>query len=562
MSETGRTPKLGIVYGLSAVGLLIVVLASAGPKVTSVPLDAEFGLLQLLPVSYAIGITFMGIAFVVALRSDSQTAFAVTGLVLFASFAATPILFEVNPPVWDGYTHLASAQVIVRSGHLHSDPGEYAANWPGLFILVAFQTVVGGVDGISMLRLFPVLTGGLTFLSLFVFLRSFFPQSIARLGAATGSFFAVWAQFHLSPQSVGLILMLLTLGTVLRESVYSRAAGSLLFVGLVVTHPTSSFLLLCVFVADAALSRAARGKSRSHPSSAGSVNGLTQTPALAFGVSWLGWLFFRASGSSRVAETGILDRMVSILQVPEQTINIATARTVESIFNWAPIIRFSSLAIFVTTGIVALIALSRTRRHRRLAQFLWATLAGLVLAGFLDIFAFGGLLYDRSLMLFALVMPATCFAGIGVWRVRKLARQTILAVVVVAALVTAATAYYQEALYFVSDESVAVSEFLEQTAPGPLILDGLFPAPVWLDTDSSIRGSLLGFYAIYPQTFSELQGYTDAYAVFDDTARLWYVQSRGVDIYSFYEVQQSQLSLIYANGRADIYFIPALGPSG
>ncbi len=562
MSRSTFTRKRGLPLGFAIVGLLTIVSAGMNTRINEIPPSVEFGLLQLLPLSYWLGLSLMGLGMVLALRCKSQALIAVTGTLFFAMFAGTPVLFEPNPPVWGGYTHLSTAQDIGRFARLPTAPELYSTNWPGLFLVAWFLSVVGAVAPLQMLGMFPFVTGGLTFLALFVLLRWMFPEPVAGAGSILGSLLNVWAQFHLSPQSLGLVLALLVLATVWRRRIAGRTASALLFVGLVVSHPTSTLLLLSMFILHVALTHGGllRRTVATHISTRD--DRFAHNPALSFVTVWLGWLFFQAVGSAQVAETTILARIGTILQVPEQTINIATARSVENIFIWAPLIRLASLLIYAVIGILALVLLSRTTKSRRLARFLWAALIGLVLIGVMDILLFQGLFYDRSFMLFAVLAPSICLTGIGTWKVRRQISHGILALLLVAGVAAASTTYYQETFYFVSDESVAVSEFLERAEPGSLVLDGLFPTPVWLNAEDRAPRTDLGFYTVYPSAFEEFRGGATVYAVFDPTAELWYRQWRGMEIYQFYETDRTLYSLIYANGRATIFLINSAVPEG
>ncbi len=550
-----RAPRNGFVLGFALLGLVTVVIAGITTWVGEIPTTAEFGLLQLLPLSYWVGLLMMGVAMALALRNGSKTLIVLTGTLFFAIFAGTPVLFEPNPPVWDGYVHLSAALQLGQSGHLLATPELYSTNWPGAFLVVWFLSVVGAVAPLQLLSIFPFLTGGLTFLALFVFLRSLFPQSQAAVGSILGSLLNVWAQFHLSPQSLGLFIALLVLGTVWRRGIPLRSANAILFVGLVIIHPISTILLLSVFIVDVAITYVRRLRQTSTLSESGNDLSFTHSPALPFGAAWLGWLFFQATGSSRIAESTILARIGAILEIPEQAVNLATARAIENIFVWAPLIRSASLLIYAIIVIIALILLSRRPKSRRMAHFLWAAIVGMILVGGSDILFFRGVFFDRALMLFGVIAPAICLAGFSTSKIPKLMRHIVIAVLLMTSMAAASTIYYQEVFYFVSDESVAVSGYLERVESGSVVLDGLFPIPVWLDIEDRTPRTDRGFFSIYPVSFDEFSRDRSVYAVFDPAAKAWYQQWRGINIYRLYEANRSNHSLIYANGVADIYLI-------
>ncbi len=549
------TPRNGFVLGFALLGLITVVIASITTRVNEIPISAEFGLLQLLPVSYWMGLSMMGVAMALALRNGSKTLIILTGALFFAIFAGTPVLFEPNPPVWDGYVHLSAAQELGVSGHLPTALDEYSTNWPGAFLVVWFLSAVGAVVPLHLLGIFPFLTGGLTFLALFVFLRSLFPHFQAAVGSILGSLLNVWAQFHLSPQSLGLFIALLVLGTVWQRGIPLRFASIILFVGLVVIHPISTILLLSVLIVDVAIAYVRRLRQTSSLSESGNDLSFAHSPALPFGAAWIGWLFFQATGSSRVAESTVLARIGAILEIPEQAVNLATARAIENIFVWAPLIRSASLLTYAVIVVIALVLLSRKPKSRRLAHFLWAAIVGTILVGGSDILFFQGIFFDRSLMLFSILAPAICLAGISASKMRRLKRHSVMAVLLVTSMAAASTIYYQEVFYFVSDESVAVSGYLQGVKPDSIVLDGLFPMPVWLDFEDRTPRTDFGFFVLYPITFEELSGEQYVYAVFDPAAKIWYQQWRGIDIYRSYEANRSSHSLIYANGVADIYLV-------
>ena len=544
-----------LILGFTAAGFAIIVLSSLTTLVTEIPTAAEFGLLELLPWTYWVGMLLMGLAVFLAIRGGRNGLFAVAGALFFAALAGTPVLFEPNPPIWDAYIHLAEAQNIGLDGRLPAGLVEYSANWPGFFLTAWMASSAIGGAPLELLSLFPFLMGGLTFLALFVFLRSFFSPATAAIGSVLGSLLNVWAQFHLSPQSVGLILAFLVLATVWRRKTPFRIAAAVLFVGLVVSHPTSTILILGVIIADVALTYLLRIRRSGVPFPGKREKGFAYSPALAYGAVWVAWLFFQAAGSAQAAETALLTEIGNILQVPEQTLNLATARSLENLFVLAPLVRLGTLASFGIIAVIGLIVLTRREKSRRIAQFFWAALGSLVLFVLADILFFGGALYDRGLMVFALLTPVLGVAGLAALRLRKPIRQAILALFLLISLAAASTVYYQEAFYFVPDRAVAVSGFLDRAEPDSLVLDGFFPAPVWLDIQSRTRYTGLGFFIVFDTHFDAFGDGTHVYAVFDDTAELWYRQWRGIDVFQFYEDNRTRHSNIYADGRATIYLI-------
>ena len=229
--------------------MLNLAAASLSTRVVNFPLSAQFGLLQLVPPTYWIGMGLLGLAAVLALRERSDALILGTGVLLLAAFAGTPSLFEANPRYWDSYLHLSLGIAIQATGHIPvGDISQYSANWPGTFLFDAILLETSGTPPLALLTVYPFLTGGITFVAMFVFLRSTFPRPVAGMAAILSSFLAVWAQYHLSPQSLGFVLMLLILSTMWRPEGRWRALSATLFVGLVVSHPTSTLLLLSILI--------------------------------------------------------------------------------------------------------------------------------------------------------------------------------------------------------------------------------------------------------------------------------------------------------------------------
>lgn len=556
-----RSLKVPIALGFSLAGFATILYTGSQTEITHIPPTAQFGLLQILPMAYWFGLVLMGIGIAVALRAPSEALIVATGVLLFAAFAGTSVLFESNPSIWDSYHHFRESQFIGATMHIPTEPDRYAANWPGFFLIAWFLSQMGGFAPIAFLATYPFLAGGLGYLALFLFLRSLFPVYLAGAGSVIGSLFNVWAQFHVSPQSMGLFFFLLILATAWKRTIPWRVTNALLFVGLVLTHPTSILLLLSVLAVDLALAYYRKLPALIAGATPTPEGRYAFTPIATYAILWLGWLFFQARGSSQVAETVVLTRMGAILRIPESTANIATARTLENVWFWASAIRLAALAFFAWIGFLSLLLLWRKTRYRRFAQFLGAFLIGAIVFALIDIFAFRGQFYDRSFMLFALLAPSVGLTAAVVRGIPKAARVLIAAILLAFALACGSTIYYQESLYFVSDESVAVSQFLDRMGPTVLVVDGLYPEPIWRGTDLGPDRSTLAFYTIYPDHLNSIHGRSAVLAVFDDVSELWYGQYRGINILRFYVRESGNYSLIYANGQAEIFLIrgPASG---
>jgi len=491
----------------------------------------------------------LGFAAVLALREQSDALILGTGVLLVAALAGTPSLFEANPRYWDSYLHFSQGLAIQGTGHLPlGNIAQYSANWPGTFLFDAILVETTGMSPLLLLMVYPFLAGGITFVAMFVFLRSTFPRPVAGMAAILSSLLAVWAQYHLSPQSLGFVLMLLILSTMWRPQSRWRALSATLFVGLVVSHPTSTLVLLSILIVFTIFGLLPFRKSPQAKKDARFARRVT----FAYGTMWFAWLFFHATGSSQAAETAIVTRIGNLISLPEATLNLATARAVENLYTVAPLIRLGSLGLYGLLSLPALFILLRRPESRPLGRFVLAGLLGPSVIAGADILGFGGQFYDRSLLFFATLLPAVCLTAFRGIRMPKIAYRGIVAVLVAASLAAASTVYYQEAFNNVTDQAIATSQFLERVPPKSVVLDGAFPQPVWVPPGNQTTYGLLDFVHTYPTPLQNMTG-TPTYVVFDPTAQLWYRQWRGINIYRFYDTERPSLARIYDNGKGAIY---------
>jgi hypothetical protein len=555
---TKRT-KAGLVLGFTLAGILLVVYASATHPVLQVPLTDQFGLLQEVPLTYWLGLGLLAFSVFLAARGDSDLLFVVVGAAFLGMLAGSAALLEPNPPVWDSYLHFASAETIVRTGRIPTDPSEYAANWPGLFLVAAFTDLIGGLAPLQFVTLFPIFSGCFTFLALFVFLRAWFPAYVTRPASILTAVLNVWAQYHVSPQGIGLSLALLVLATAWDKRVPVRVANAALFLGLVLSHATSTIFLLGILGLDVVIAqffprREVTGGERVVPFGKGA------SPFVTYVTVWLGWLFFIASGSAETAKTAVATQIGSILQVGEATAGVVASRSVENIYVWPPRLRLAALGVFGIVSLISLFVLFRKEQTRSRGRFFVAAFLALGVLGLSDILFFGGQIYDRAFMFFAVLAPPLCLLGLHDLHLRPSLWRVVVVGLLVASVAAAATSNYQEPFYLVNDQSMAVSQFLSTHGGGVLVLDGVYPEPVNLLTHQANLVTGLPFYTAYPLPLTFYSNTTPSVAVFDPTARIWYVQGHGINIYQYYEAEKAQFSVIYDSGYAQIYLLNGAVP--
>ena len=564
-----RRSKTGLVAGFAVAGILVVLYAARTRPVLGIPLDAQLGLLQLLPPVYWAGIALVGLSLGLSARGESDALFVLAGAVFVAVLAGTPILFEPNPPVWDAYIHFAGAEFIIRTGHLPTDPTQYAANWPGLFLVVAFQNLLGSLTPLQYIGLFPFFSGAITFVALFLFFRSFFSSGLARSASIVSMLLDVWAQYWVSPQGVGLALALLVLATAWDRRIPLRATSALLFLGLVVSHTTSTIFLLAFFGIDAVFALTvprlvaalhiegplARVSPKSRKTATEWRDALKYNPFLLYATVWVGWLVFVASGTAQTARVALITEIGSLLQVGTKAETVVAQRTLGNIFVWAPRIRLAALALFGLVAVVALVVAYRKTQSRGRARFLAASLAGLSILALMDILFLHAQVYDRALMFFAVLVPAICFYGLAQLHLSPSTKRVVFVILAAGSLAAASTAYYQEAYYFVPNQLISVSQYYSIPGSHVLVFGEILPTPVWaMDQGASPWGQLsFGSARLIPP--SEYNGSTAILAGFDPTTKLWYDLGLGVGPYEYFANQQANYSRVYDNGFVQAYLL-------
>ncbi len=570
-SEGARSlqSKAGLVVGFAVAGILVILYAARTRPVLEIPLDAQLGLMQLLPPAYWLGVALLGLSLGLAARGDSDFLFALAGAVLLGVLAGTPILFEPNPPVWDAYTHFAGAEFIVRTGRLPTNPNQYAANWPGLFLVVAFTNLLGSLTPLQYIGLFPFFSGAITFVALFLFLRSFFSSGIARSASIVSSLLDVWAQYWVSPQGVGLALALLVLATAWDRRIPVRLISALLFLGLAVSHTTSTIFLLAFFGVDALIvlvvprlaaflgiaDLLARTAPKSKRTAAEWHDALKYNPFVLYFTVWFGWLVYVATGTAATARIAVITEIGNLLQLGARTEAVVTERTLANIFVWAPRLRLVALALFGLVALIALAAAYRKTQSRGRARFLTASLVGLLALALMDILFLHAQVYDRAFMFFAIFAPGICLYGLGQLHLKASTRHVVFVVLVIGSVAAASTLYYQEAYNFVPNQVVSAAHFYSIPGGNVLVLGEFLPTPVWELDQGPSPWSQLTFGDGRLGLHEMLNGSTAVFAGFDPTTKLWYYLGFGVGPYQYFADQQANYSRVYDNGFVQAYLL-------
>ena len=85
-----RSFRALLVAGYAVAGVVQVAVAARSKQIVDIPLSAQFGLFQLLPPTYWVGMGLIGFAIVLALRERSEILIVATGMLFLSILAGTP----------------------------------------------------------------------------------------------------------------------------------------------------------------------------------------------------------------------------------------------------------------------------------------------------------------------------------------------------------------------------------------------------------------------------------------------------------------------------------------
>ncbi len=527
-----------------------------------IPLDKQLGLLQVLPWNYWIGFGACLVSLVIGIRVDSNRTFLLKAFILFLLIWGIPVLFEKNAPVWDGYRHLKGALEIVFTGSLPTyDINLYSVNWPGFFIFTGVLKEVPNINPWIFIKFYPILASGLTIAAISLFLKKYLSRTTGRIALLILSFLCVWFQFHVSPQSIGLVLGILTLFCLEQRSRPWRILAIILFTSLLISHATIMFIVLATALVAFLLE-----KSKSRLKSNQSPNQETRYSALLFAVLTTSWLLWNALGTSEVLMKRLVSQIAQIFLFDERVGSILAVRTTENIYPIPPIVRIGALGVFILISMIYLAYVatrqfykgSKNEDNRRRPNL--TIPISLVLVAFIltaaDVLTFGGQFYDRNILIVAVISPifAVLFAYTFGKNVkaskqakgeRKYLTKSRTCVVVITCLCVVAfanftTVFYQENLYIVPDASFAARDFLENSASnGTTIEGGMFPS----DFEKLEKE---GEDAQYPTTSHII--------VLDVHTEIWMRQWLGKNAYDAMRNETTTMNKTYVNGEYEMFW--------
>ncbi len=533
---------------LSVAGFLVVLSSSIGSHIESIPTSNQFGLLQMLPPMYWVGIGTMAIALALGMRAPNHIVFFAQAMLLYIAIWSATSLFESYASVWDAYNHYQSAQNIIRIGHLSSDFSfTYENNYPGLFMLTAAFSILAQPDPFSFLRFYSLFASAITLLAIYLFARTYFPGLDHRLAVVLAMMADVWVQVAFSPQSVGLVAGLLVFVFLEKEGREWQALAIVSFAFVVISHPTST-----IFVVGGLVSREIFVTIRKHWRP---LKGINEHKHLIVGVMmifWIFWLLTEARPDFQPLLTDMYHRLSYLINVTESVSGTVGSRTGGNLWPYAPYIRLATVGVFSLMALVA-IALGFRKRFRN-ERIPTALLVLFIVPFFfipLDVILLNSQLYDRGILFLILSSSVILIFGFKYVSSIKPLRLAAIAIALMMAAACWSTVYYQESLNVVSHETIDASHFLADRLPtNTTVIGGRLVVPVW---QAGIQEYSWHQYYVYNETplgnLTNQQGMSVA-VVFDHSSDLWGFQY-GNASQVFYEnkTRINNNNKVYDNGN-------------
>jgi len=559
--------KLSLIFFF--LGLAICIASCSSYSISYIPVTYEFGLIQVLPPWFWFGFAVCLLSFLEGINRDKESVFFIKSLLLAMLIWNIPTLLLSHPYAPGSYMHIFEATPIMLSGHVPVASETlpyifkyYPVSFPGYHILLTSVFQVTNVAPLDFAKYYPLFSGAVTFLAIWLFFKTFLPSAGYRWALLVAILANVYMQFQLSPQSAGLVAGLLTLVALEKDGWPWKVIAILLFAFIIISHPTTAFIVLSA-AGLAWLLRMLLVRDRKTL--------LEPVPLLVIG--WIAWsMLYAVPFQQSVA--GLATTAPTVPTAPTGPIALIgptapatgitfvdifiseTWKRLYGVFYWAPWIRFIVLGVFGIGSVYYLVRqwLNKASRSQRLLITYTAFLIAPVIMTLIDITILrAGQLHDRYFLFFLLV------ASILVVRLAEgfrypIRKNSFLLALVFLALFNFTTIYYQSSLFITSDETISASEFVNNNTSSQVI-GGRQLVPDLADPYQSAILRQSRFYHLYPQPLSSLV--LPSVIVFDDHGRLWYEIWYGIEKYDFY-VQEAKvddnLDRVYSNSRYNIYW--------
>ena len=589
--ETIEVPILILTLALATQAVSLWFVTASTFRITSFTPDSFFYASN-LPLTYWWGLgATLALFFTRSIfRGRQQIVLDVSVLFLLSFYLiGLPSFAYQDPRFLDAYYHTGNSLNLLNYQAWLNSPSWYGHQFPGVFLFVGQLISIAGIDPFQLMRYYPL---GLSLVIVFMVyvITKMFSSSFASIASAT-FLGGMWFQFHISPQSLELILYLGLIFLVLKiiEDAPRRKLWTMtglasipIFVG---SHPETP-LAFTLGLAGFLILSLLRSKKTFLQQSLRSI-----LPFSAL-VCWvLVWWFVIAVDALSLVQTTILAKaLLTLSQLPIGIKTQASLPLTPSFSYGVTVLAEQVVSVVVwATGLSYFLFLRRLQPRELF-------LGGLFLAAVstIPIAVFGRTDVLQRSYLFALVpfviltawllerRSVLTFRGRDLFR---LFRTGFIIMMVLFAVLIPITRYGIDPFHYIPGSSLYTANvaaglqqhsilFLEPDEDGWRFyagLDGAISQPRL--EQSNIAGQLGGF--VKPNSDATLPGFNLTYSKPDSTAGYIVLPSYWQNLYSlrfghnstfYYAVRNEftgnvtqNFNLVYSTGTDEIYANPGLG---
>jgi hypothetical protein len=236
--------------------LICLIYTVFSTSITWIEAD-DWGLTNLLPPVFYIGLFLLGCLWYVGFKSRSYLPVSLVLTVAYLYFVPT----IVRVPVWvsNSYYPFGESLIINSTGHLVDNPNAIFVSyhsWPLFLYFSSIITIITGIPHEILLKFFPIFTVSMYGILTFLILRIKLAVQYALAGAAIllGGLFI--RQQYFGPQSISYIFFLFSL-LLLSLLFFSEEPNQRVFTTLLIslivvttfTHPLTSFMCIVAIFA-------------------------------------------------------------------------------------------------------------------------------------------------------------------------------------------------------------------------------------------------------------------------------------------------------------------------
>lgn len=517
--------KLALLFTILGVILWLYVIATY--RIWWVHPNNEFGLYQVIPIWFWVGVIFLMGGILLILDCSPRYIFILQFIALNLMVWGTPIFIEPNARVTDAWIHFSRTNIILQTGNIPSSSVVRYLEWPGSFVYNALNLQILGTNFMGYLKFYPLISSTIFIFGYYLLVRKIIDDKIIlRFALLLEIPLNVWLQFHFSPQSFALMLFPLIMLGFLKNDIKWWIVTGVLSVALILSHPTTSIFLgsiICsIFVITLILYLPIKGKRKNVL-----FQGIITVIVLA------GTIFM-------LIFTGLWDRIYHLIS--ENIGNFPNSFSQILLERAYATSSFLRLFISIVFGFLSFLAIISLRKKRKFLGLSLGWILGVSIIFLLDLNLPGSHFHNRALFYLFLIFPIIISLWINQSISLKRFKKPIAILLVTLSLFNLLTIFYLENEAIVSDSNLETVDFINEYFP---------------------KKSLYGEQALIIKAFTPDRAtkaiskrttvYNNALLVFDDYALVSNIVGEDVGIvYAKYN-NTPYTNLVYSNSKFEVY---------